>query len=192
MLPRRLVVVVLIAFAALAAWGTSAALLHFMEERRMWLRYTAAGTVGYVVLVATLTFLFGRMWRADQQLPQLRSPRKSRFSGSWDVPDVSDALSLFEDPLGCVVVLIGVAAILLGFLLFNAVGGVVELGLEAAVVGATFRRLRKHHSADWGLGLRRTVGPAALLQATISIAAALLQQRYPYASTMRDLLAQWL
>ena len=191
MLPRKLLVLSILSFATLCAWGTSAALLHFADEHRMWLRYSAAGTVGYVVLVATLTALFGRMWRSEVQFPARGDSQKSRFKGSWDVPDVGDALRLFDDPLGCSVVLIGLAALVLGFLLFNAVGVVVELGLEAAVVGATVRRLRKYHSADWGLGLRKTVGPAAILQIAISLVAAFVQHRYPQVSTMREVFLLW-
>jgi hypothetical protein len=185
MVPRKLVVSSIIAVAAIAAWGTSATLFHFADERRMWLRYAAAGTVGYIVLVATLTILFGRLWRPGADRP------RSRVGGSWDVPDVSDALSLFEDPVGCLVVLLGIAAVVLGFFLFNAVGGVVELGIEAAVVGTTVRRLGKYHSADWGLGLRKTVVPAAILVAAIAFLAAIIQLQYPHVRTMHEFLSQW-
>jgi len=163
-----------------ASWGTSAALLHLADERRMWLRYLLAGVSGYVFLVLMLTVLFGRIWKAGAAEPS------TKLGGSWDVPDIGDALTVFDDPIGCLVIVLGLGAMLVGVLLFNAVGGLVELGLETAVVGATVRRLRSYHSTDWGLGLRRTALPALLLIAAGAGLGAILQSRNPQVSTMRE------
>lgn len=175
----RLVVLVFVVLAGLAAFGFSTALFRLGVEH-MGYRYLAATAVGYGVFMLLLA-----MWIELQRRPDRRrdfdvvylpgglpdagttgvefsggSSGGAGASGSWEGPDVADInvdLDVVDaDEAWPAVVAIAVAAVvLLGglialfYVVYYAPLLLAEVALDAALVTGIYRKLRKQDTRNW-------------------------------------------
>src|SRR5262249_26107646 len=84
--------------------------------------------------------------------------------------------------------LLGVIA--LGFVVYASPALFAEVLIDAAVVGAVYRRTRGHTRSHWLRGaLRRTLAPAAALCLLLPLAGLALEHAAPGAHTLRAVIA---
>jgi len=106
-------------------------------------------------------------------------------------PSTLDALSVLDDtwPVGVALVGIVIGVTALVGVVYASPALFAEVLLDAAVVGAVYRRARRRNRAHWLKGVvRRTWLPAAVLCVTIALAGFALQVAAPEARSLGDVL----
>ncbi|MFT3924462.1 MAG: hypothetical protein QM778_18130 [Myxococcales bacterium] len=116
-------------------------------------------------------------------------------SGSWGAPESSSSFDLdgvdFDEAwpivLAVVALLAGVAAV--GFVIWSSPIMFAEVLLDAAVVGAVFKRARRRERRHWVHGvLRRTWIPGLLLALFAALGGFALQTAEPQARTLGEVI----
>jgi uncharacterized membrane protein YgcG len=215
--PRAQMLAIL-SLAGVAAFLCSALLLRF-GIAGMPARYCVAAAVGYGSFLALvrvwISWQRGR-WNPDFELPDTGAgggsgaasfeggggsfgggganasfgpPAAEPSSGtSLDfVPDVDDAW-----PIALAVAAALAGAIALGFVVWASPILFAEVLLDAAVVGAVYRRARRRSRRHWLRGVvARTWLPAAALCAFVALAGFVLQTSAPEAESLGAVLRAW-
>jgi hypothetical protein len=197
----RLVVLVILSLAGAAAFTTSVAALRLGLDS-MALRYPLATTIGYLTFVVLI-----RVWIALQRdehvpdpadiadagdtmselLPSHRDgpPEGDWFGGSFDIEEGWFVVLALACALG------GVLA--LAYVIYIAPLLLAEVALDAALVSAVYRRLRREEIGWWAASVvRRTWIAATVLVVFMGIAGFALGQMAPDARSIGGVVAELL
>jgi hypothetical protein len=123
----------------------------------------------------------------------VHQPLLEPASGIQDSREGTDAAGGFDVGDGVIVLVLGAVAlgglIVVGYVVYIAPALLAEMLLDAAVVTALYRRLKRTEQQHWLLGAaNRTIGPAVILALLLSIAGFAGETMVPGASTLGALL----
>jgi hypothetical protein len=124
----------------------------------------------------------GEWLEAVRTPPMDRAPGaalKAAGDGGWSV-DVDDAW-----PLVLAAICVAGGVIALAYVVYAAPVLLAEVALDAALVTAAYRRLRRNDARNWiGSVVRRTWGPAVVLVVMLAVAGNLLHRAVPEARSI--------
>lgn len=157
----------------------------------MWVRYAVATVVGYAAFVLSLTVLARARRRVH---PEPATGGHFERPSLFDVLDMGgEVFSAFDEPVGCLLAVVVLAAILIVTIVTGAAAPLAEAALDAVVVGAAWKRMQAQRTLfeDWLVVVRRTLYSVVLLVLVIAGGAAFMQASVPEATTLGDVLRGW-
>lgn len=173
-------------------------------------RYALAATCGYLVFLVLIRAWIAvrRGWSADpgdldagevlDLVNGLDAPRRVASSDSSVADAASHGFDLSFDldelwwlAVAAVAVLAGLFAV--GLVVYSAPVLLAEVALDAALVGAVYRKLRREDQGWWATtALRKTWGSAAVLVAFMAVLGFALQKFAPDAVSIGDVVRHFL
>lgn len=205
----RIIVLLLLLLAGGAAFLSSVVALRSGVES-MAGRYALAAGCGYLVFLVLLRgwIAVRRGWSGDigdidaaDVVDLVDGGNAPRLAGSSD-SSVADAAShgfdlsfdldeLWWLAVAAVAVAAGVLAV--GFVVYSAPVLLAEVALDAALVGAVYRKLRREDQGYWATtALRKTWGSAAVLVGFMAVLGFALQKFAPDAVSIGDVFRHFL